>query len=86
MCAASNRPSTSPWPPPARPTVLQTFNLEEEKQQERGSHSHSPATGSNWTVYGMDLEANKHLPKHIYTSRGLGLCMLSHDISMVVFL
>lgn len=34
----------------------------------------------------MDLEANKHLPEHIYTSRGLGLCMLSHDISMVVFL
>lgn len=33
----------------------------------------------------MDLEAHKNLPKHICTSRGLGLCMLSHDISMVVF-
>lgn len=33
----------------------------------------------------MNLEANKNLPKHICTFRGLGLCMLSHDISMVVF-
>lgn len=33
----------------------------------------------------MNLEANKNLPKHMCTSRGLGLCMLSRDISMVVF-
>lgn len=81
MCAASNHPSTSPWPPPARRKVLQTLNLEEK--QERESHN-QPATGSDWTVCGMDLEGNKNLPKHICTSWGLGLCMLSHNISMVV--
>lgn len=83
MCAASSRPSTSPWLPPARQKVLQTLKLEEEKQ-ERESHG-QPATGSNWTMCEMNLEANKNLPKHICTFRGLGLCMLSHDISMVVF-
>lgn len=43
----------------------------------------SPAMGSDWTACGMDLEANRNLPKHIYTPK-LGLCMLSPDISMVV--
>jgi len=84
MCVASSHPSTSPWPPPARWKGLQTLDLDEKKKQERESHG-QPATGSDWTAYGISLEANKNLPKHIYTSRGLGLCMLSHDISMVVF-
>lgn len=83
MCAASSRPSTSPWLPPARQKVLQTLELE-EKKQERESHG-QPATGSDWTMREMNLEANKNLPKHMCTSRGLGLCMLSRDISMVVF-
>ena len=60
------------------------FSTRSQKKQERESHS-QPATGSDWTMCEMNLEANKNLPKHICTSQGLGLCMLSRDISMVVF-